>query len=69
MNEQGFRAQLTKAELEARAFIVSFKIMDFELLERLNRYSEELNRTLDELINFSIQKLMDDIEAVHNLRD
>ena len=68
MNEQDFRAQLTKAELEARAFIIPFKVTDFELLERLNRYSEELDRTFDELINLSIQRLLDDIETVHNLK-
>ena len=69
MNEQDFRAHLTKAELEARAFIVPFKVMNFELLERLNRCSEELDRTFDELINLSIQRLMDDIETIHNLKN
>ena len=69
MNEQNFRAQLTKAELEARAFIIPFKVMDFDLFERLNRYSEELDRTYDELINLSIQRLLDDIETVHGLKD
>ena len=69
MNEQDFRAQLTKEELEARAFIVSFKVTDFELLERLNRYSDELNRTFDELINISIERLLDDIETIHSLKN
>ena len=68
MDESDFRKSLSKEELEARAFIVPFKVTDFEMLERLNHYSNELERTFDELINIAIKKLMDDIKTVHSLR-
>jgi hypothetical protein len=68
MDEKDFRATLTKEELEKRAFIVPFKVVDFELLERLNHYSNELERTFDELINVAVKKLLDDIRLVHSLR-
>ena len=69
MDEQDFRASLTKEELEQRAFIIPFKVYDFTTLERLNRYSTEFERTWDDLINGAIIKFMDDIEAVRNLRN
>lgn len=69
MDEQDFRATLSKAELERRAFIIPFKVTDFSLLERLNHYSTEFDKTWDELINAALIKLMDDIEAVHKLRN
>ena len=68
MYEQDFRKTLTRAELEARGFIVPFKVYDFAVLERLNTYSMELEKTWDELINTAIVKLMDDIEIVKRLR-
>ena len=69
MDEQDFRTSLSKEELERRAFIIPFKVYDFALLERLNRYSAELEKTWDELINAALKKLMDDIEIIHNLRN
>ena len=69
MDEQDFRTTLTKEELEQRAFIVPFKITDFSVLEQLNRYSTELEKTWDELINAAITKLLNDIAYVHNLRN
>ncbi len=69
MDKQDFRATLSKAELEQRAFLISFKVTDFSLLERLNHYSTEFDRTWDELINAALIKFMDDIEAVHRLRN
>ena len=68
MDEQDFRASLSKEELERRAFIIPFKVSDFTLLERLNRYSTEFEKTWDELINAALIKFMDDIETVHSLR-
>jgi len=68
LDEKDFRATLTKEELEERAFIIPFKVWDIELLERLNHYSNELERPFDYLINMAIRKLMDDIKLVHNLR-
>ena len=68
MDEQDFRKTLTKEELERRAFIIPFKVCDFALLERLNHYSTEFEKTWDELINAALVKFMADIEAVHSLR-
>ena len=68
MDEQDFRGTLTPEELERRAFIIPFKVYDFAVLERLNRYSTEYEKTWDELINRALVKFMDDIEAVHSLR-
>ena len=59
MDEQDFRASLSKDELERRALIVPFKVYDFSLLERLNRYCTELDKTWDELINTALIQLMD----------
>lgn len=69
MDEQDFRASLSKEELERRAYIIPFKVTDFSLLERLNRYSTEFEKTWDELINTALKKFMDDIETVHSLRN
>jgi len=68
MDEQDFRATLSKEELEQRAFIIPFKVYDFATLERLNHYSTELERSWDELINAAIVKFLKDIEHVHSLR-
>jgi hypothetical protein len=68
MDEMDFRAQLTAEELERRAFIISFKVYDFALLERLNKYSTEYEKNWDTLINAAITKFLDDIEAVQRLR-
>ncbi|MCL2083521.1 MAG: hypothetical protein FWH04_09870 [Oscillospiraceae bacterium] len=69
MDEQDFRASLSQEELERRAFIIPFKVCDFTLLERLNHYSTEFEKTWDELINAALVKFMDDIETVHRLRN
>ena len=69
MDELAFRAMLSKEELEKRAYIIPFKVYDFSTLEVLNRYSAELGKTWDELINASIEKFMADIEAIHRLRE
>ena len=68
MYEQDFRKTLTRAELEARGFIVPFKVYDFAILERLDKHSMEFEKTWDELINAALVKLMDDIEVVNRLR-
>ena len=68
MDERAFRQSLSKEELEKRAYIIPFKVHDFSTLELLNRYSEELEKTWDELINIAIEKLIADIEAVRKLR-
>lgn len=60
---------LSKEALERRALIIPFKVTDFALLERLNRYSTDFEKTWDELINAALIKFMDDIEIVHNLRN
>ena len=68
MDEQDFRAQLTQDELERRAFIIPFKVHDFSMLERLNKYSTEYEKTWDALINMALVRFLDDIETVQNLR-
>lgn len=69
MDEHDFRTSLSKEELEQRAFIVPFKVYDFAILERLNKYSTEYEKNWDELINTAIVKFMDAIDMVRNLRD
>ena len=68
MDERAFRQSLSKEELEKRAHIISFKVFNFETLELLNKYSEELGKTWDELINAAIEKLAEDIEAIRKLK-
>ena len=68
MYEKDFRKTLTEEELEARGFIVSFKVLDFGVLRRLDECSMEYEKTWDELINTAIVKLLDDVEAVKRLR-
>ena len=68
MYEQDFRKTLTQAELEARGFIVPFKVYDFAVLEQINKYSMEFEKTWDELINAALVKFMDDIETINRLR-
>ncbi len=68
MDEQDFRATLSKEELERRAFMIPFKVTDFALLERLNHYSTEFDKTWDELINSALIKFMDDIETIHKYK-
>jgi len=68
MDEQDFRNTLSKEELERRAFIIPFKVCDFILLERLNQYSTEFEKTWDELINVALVRLMSDIEDINSLR-
>ena len=68
MDEQEFRATLTKEELEKRAFIIPFKVHDFATIERLNRYSVEFGKTWDILINAALERFMDDIDMVQELR-
>ena len=69
MDELTFRASLSKEELERRAYIIPFKVYEFSTLELLNKYSEELEKTWDELINAAIVKFMGDIEVVRKLRE
>lgn len=68
MYEQDFRKTLTPEELEKRAYIIPFRVNDFAMLQRLDKYSMEYEKTWDELINTAIIKLMDDIETVKRLR-
>ena len=68
MDESDYRKTLTQAELESRAFIIPFKVYDFAMLERLNKFSTEYAKTLDELINRAIVKFMDDIEVIQSLK-
>ena len=68
MDEQDFRKTLSKEELERRAFIIPFQVNDFTLLERLNHYSTELEKTWDELLNIALIRFIEDIEAIHSLR-
>ncbi len=68
MSELDFRNTLTPEQLEARAFIIPFKVYDFSLLEQLNRYSLEYEKEWDVLINTAIKRFLDDIEAVRLLR-
>ena len=68
MFEQDFRKTLTREELEQRAFIIPFKVYDFAVLERLNTYSMEFEKTWDDLINAAIVKLLDDIAIIKRLR-
>jgi len=68
MDEQDYRSQLTPEELERRAFIIPFKVQDFSILERLNKYSTEYEKTWDTLINMAIVRFLDDIEAIQRLR-
>ena len=68
MDEQDFRLQLTQEELERRAFIIPFKVYDFSMLERLNKYSTEYEKTWDTLINMAVMRFLDDIEAIQSIR-
>lgn len=69
MCESDFRKTLTPEQLEARAFIIPFKVCDFDTLKRLDRYSTELEKPWDVLINVAVTRLLDDIEAMRRLRD
>ena len=68
MDEIEYRATLTKEELEERALLLPFKIMDIEVYEHLAKYSQEFSKTYDELINLALVRLFADIEAVNRLR-
>ena len=68
MDEKEFRATITPEELEKRAFIIPFKVLDPDILEKLNRYSSEFSKPYDNLINLALSRLFDDIEAVAYLR-
>jgi hypothetical protein len=68
MDEGEFRATLSKEELEARAFIVPFKVLDVEVWERLNRYSTELSKPYDFIVNTALTRFFDDIDAISRLR-
>jgi hypothetical protein len=68
MYEQDYRKTLSREELEARGLIVPFKVLDFSILERLDKCSIEFEKTWDTLINTAIVKLLDDIELVKRLR-
>ena len=68
MDEGEFRATLSKEELAQRAFILPFKVVDVEVWEQLNKYSAELSKPYDFLINTALKRLFDDIEIVNRLR-
>ena len=68
MDEMEFRATLTKDELEKRAFIIPFKILDLGVWEQLNKYSNELSKPYDFLINTALTRFFEDIEAINRLR-
>ena len=69
MDELTFRASLSKEELEKRAYIIPFKVYEFSTLALLDKYSQELGKTWDELINAAIAKFVSDIETVRKLRE
>ena len=68
MDERDYRNSLTKEELEARQYIITVKVKDFELMERLNLLSQEMDKTWDELINSAIEKMLSDIMFIRKLR-
>ena len=68
MDEKEFRMTLTPEELEKRAFIIPFKVLDLEIWENLNQYSAELSKPYDYLINTALTRFFADIETISNLR-
>lgn len=48
--------------------MVNVEINDFDLISKLNILSQELSITIDELIMYSIEKMIYDIEYVRRLR-
>ena len=68
MYEQDYRKKLSQEELESKGLIVPFKVLDYAILQRLDKCSMEFEKTWDELINTAIIKLLDDIETVKRLR-
>ena len=68
MYEQDYRKKLSQEELELKGLIVPFKVLDYAILQRLDKYSMEFEKTWDELINTAIIKLLDDIETIKRLR-
>ncbi len=49
--------------------MVNLEINDFDLISKLNILSQELSITIDELIMYSIEKMIYDIEYVRRLRN
>lgn len=47
---------------------ITVEIFKFEILQKMNKESEMLNRSWDELINIAIEKLLNDIEMLRDLR-
>ena len=64
MDEIEYRATLTPEELEKRALLLPFKIVDIEAFRKLTDYSEEFSKTYDELINLALARLFNDIEVI-----
>ena len=48
---------------------ISVNINNFEILSELNQKAQELNRSWDELINVAIERLLNDIDALRQLRN
>ena len=49
--------------------IINLEINDLDLISKLNILSQELSITIDELIMYSIEKMIYDIEYVRTLRN
>jgi len=67
LDERNTKTSQAKEELKQRTAVQPPHIIDFHLLERLNRYSAEFQRPLEELLNTALLKFMDDIEQFRNL--
>jgi len=68
VDEKEFRATLTQEELEQRAFIIPFKVLDLDTWENLNKHSAELSKPYDFLINTALTRFFADIESISLLR-
>jgi hypothetical protein len=47
---------------------IAVKIFDFDILESLNQISEELGKTWDEVINYSLEKFIKEVYIVNELK-
>ena len=48
--------------------ILNIEINDIDLISKLNNFSQELSISLEEIILYSLEKLIYDIEYVRKLR-
>ena len=48
--------------------ILNVELENLELVAKLNIFSQELSLSIDELVLYSIEKLVNDIEYVRKLR-